>query len=141
MFEFYLFKTLNKIHIWKDYNFLVWKHILFIKFGFNMIKIFKFEFLGLFCDFQKVQKNLGTYLGFLKFWILPKDLIVICAKRILDLAFFYRSRASPWGWRVGPAHVALAWRQVARVCACVASTVYDRWGPRARVAKQKKGWL
>ena len=31
------------------------------------------------------------------------------------------------------------WRQVARGCACVASSATDGWGPRARVAKQKKG--
>ena len=42
---------------------------------------------------------------------------------------------------MGPAHVALAWRHVAWVSACVTSTVYDRWGPRARVARQKKGWF
>ena len=39
---------------------------------------------------------------------------------------------------MGPAHVALAWRQVAWVSACVASGATDGWGPRARVAKQKK---
>ena len=42
---------------------------------------------------------------------------------------------------MGPAHVALAWRQVARGCACVASSATNGWGPRARVAKQKKGGL
>ena len=40
---------------------------------------------------------------------------------------------------MGPAHVALAWRQVACVCACVAFGATDGWGPRACVAKQKKG--
>ena len=39
---------------------------------------------------------------------------------------------------MGPAHVALAWRQVAWVSACVASGATDGWGPRAREEKQKK---
>ena len=34
--------------------------------------------------------------------------------------------------------MALAWRCV---CACVASTVYDKWGPRASVALQRWGVL
>ena len=61
---------------------------------------------------------------------------MICAKRILDLAFSpglsqpvrRTCGASPRG------------AGVARGCACVASSATDGWGPRARVAKQKKGF-
>ena len=40
-----------------------------------MKKIFEFEFLGSFCNFQKVSEIPGTYVGFLKVSIYYRDLI------------------------------------------------------------------
>ena len=54
--EFYLFKTVNKIHIWKVQRILNGMHILFAQFGFELQKLFEFENQGLFCeDFKRLN--------------------------------------------------------------------------------------